>query len=49
MFDDQKAQGSVVLRDTKKDREVKAGSRVKLQLTDVQVSEGTLILTGQLL
>lgn len=39
----------VQLRDTKKNRVISSGSKVKLQISDIQVSEGTLILEALLI
>ena len=48
MFDKDSVK-EVTLIDTHKDRQLKKGSRVKLCLSDVQVTEGTLILEGSLI
>ena len=39
---------SVTIADLKNGRTLKIGSRIKLKITEVQVSEGTLILQGVL-
>jgi hypothetical protein len=39
----------VSLNDTQKGRTMKTGSKVKLTITDIQVSEGTLILSCDLI
>lgn len=39
---------SVQIADLKNGRTLKIGSRIKLRITEVQVSEGTLILQGVL-
>lgn len=44
MFDEAPANTSAIVEDTKNGRHLKAGSRIKIKISDVQVSEGTLIL-----
>lgn len=49
MFENGETKEEVYFVDTKKNnRLIKKGSRVKLQITEVSVSEGTLILSGSL-
>ena len=49
VFERDQNQKEVTLFDQEKNRNLKKGSRIKLQITDVQVSEETLILVATLL
>ena len=49
VFERDQNQKEVTLVDQEKNRNLKKGSRIKLQITDVQVSEETLILEATLL
>lgn len=49
VFEDQETYKEIQLTDKKNGRVLKAGSKVKLQISDIQVSEGTLILTGSMI
>ena len=49
VFDEKASNQDVHLKDTKNGRVLKQGSRVKLTIEDIQVSEGTLILQASLI
>ena len=49
VFEEHTSTKEIQLKDNKKGRTLKQGTRIKLQIEDIQVSEGTLILQASLL